>query len=545
MRRALTLGLVALAVVVGLAVVVVVAWTVDSRRHEGRVVRNVELVDIDIGGMRREQVADVVRRLADRYAAAPVRVDAPKGGFEASAADLGLTVTEAATVEEAFRVGRHDPLVVRIADWASSLLGARRAPVKVAVAPAGVYKTVAELDPGPKTAPTEPNLKVQGGKLVAVAGKAGNGIDPADVVDELPDAARRGLPMTVRVDRGEVPPRFEKDDAEKLVGEGERLVRTPLPVSAAKVEAKVPSSTLRSWMRARAAPDGLVLSLDAQVATEDLRKLLPDAGEKPEETKFTVTDDVPRIVAGKAGTGCCAAAAADLVLQGLRTRPKDPVALPLTKVEPTLTPEKAQSLGIKEKVGTFTTTYAAGQPRVTNIHRISDLVRGAVIEPGKTFSVNDFVGKRTTEKGFVVAGVIQDGILAEDVGGGVSQFATTFFNAAFYAGLDFGEYQSHSLYFPRYPRGREATLGFPHPDLQIKNTTAHGVVIWTSYTKTTVTVSLYSTKHIEVTESGPTEAPRGPCTRVVTQRTRTYPDGTKKTDSVAALYRPEEGVNCS
>jgi vancomycin resistance protein YoaR len=386
---------------------------------------------------------------------------------------------------------------------------------------------------------------VQGGKLVAVDGKRGTGIDPADVVDELPDAAGRGLPVTVRVDRGEVRPRFEKGDAEEVAAEGERLARTPLSVKAGKVEAKVPSATLRSWMRATPAPDGLVLSIDAKAATDELRKLLPNAGVPPEETKFTVTDGKPRIVAGKAGTGCCATGAGDLVLQGLRTRPRDPVDLPLTKVDPDLTVEEAQSLGVKEDVGHFTTTYTAGQPRVTNIHRISDIVRGAVIEPGETFSVNEFVGKRTTEKGFVVAGVIQDGVLAEDVGGGVSQFATTLFNAAFYAGLDFGEYQSHSLWFPRYPRGREATLGYPHPDLQIKNTSPYGVVIWTSYTRSTVTVTLYSTKHVQVSESGPTEAPRGPCTRVVTQRTRTYPDGTRKTDSVAALYRPQEGVNCS
>ncbi|HEX9969272.1 MAG TPA: VanW family protein, partial [Acidimicrobiales bacterium] len=246
----------------------------------------------------------------------------------------------------------------------------------------------------------------------------------------------------------------------------------------------------------------------------------------------------------KAGTGCCGPRSSELVLQALRTRPKSPVDLPLTRVEPKLTPEKAAELGIKEKVGVFTTTYAAGQPRVTNIHRIADLARGMVIQPNESFSVNERIGKRTKEKGFVVAGVIQDGMLAEDVGGGVSQFATTLFNAAFFAGLDFGEYQSHSLYFSRYPRGREATLGFPHPDLVVKNSTPYGVLVWPTYTSTTITVTLYSTKHAEAVQSGQTETPRGPCTRVVTQRTRTYPDGTKKTDSVSALYRPEEGVNC-
>src|SRR5690606_41819913 len=61
--------------------------------------------------------------------------------------------------------------------------------------------------------------------------------------------------------------------------------------------------------------------------------------------------------------------------------------------------------------------------------------------------------------------------LVPTVGGGVSQFATTLFNAAFFAGFDFLDYQSHSIYFSRYPYGREATISWPAPDLKIQNTT--------------------------------------------------------------------------
>ena len=58
-----------------------------------------------------------------------------------------------------------------------------------------------------------------------------------------------------------------------------------------------------------------------------------------------------------------------------------------------------------------------------------------------------------------------------EIGGGVSQFATTMFNAAYFAGLDIDESQAHSEYFDRYPRGREATMGFPEPDLRFTNNT--------------------------------------------------------------------------
>ena len=51
---------------------------------------------------------------------------------------------------------------------------------------------------------------------------------------------------------------------------------------------------------------------------------------------------------------------------------------------------------------------------------------------------------------------------------------------------------------------------------------------------------------MEATQSNQTRESRGPCTRVRTERTRRFlADGATKVDSVVALYRPAEGVNCS
>ena len=72
--------------------------------------------------------------------------------------------------------------------------------------------------------------------------------------------------------------------------------------------------------------------------------------------------------------------------------------------------EWAESLQIKELVGEFTTNYVAGQSRVVNIQRIAELTRGAIIEPGGEFSINDYVGRRTRANGFVDAGVIVNGV---------------------------------------------------------------------------------------------------------------------------------------
>jgi vancomycin resistance protein YoaR len=170
-------------------------------------------------------------------------------------------------------------------------------------------------------------------------------------------------------------------------------------------------------------------------------------------------------------------------------------------------------------------------------------VRGALIAPGSTFSVNDYVGQRTAAKGFVSAGVIEDGEFKEDFGGGVSQFATTLFNAAFFGGYEIPDYKAHSVYISRYPFGREATLAYPNVDLKIHNDSPFGVVIWPTYTDSSVTVTLYSSRWaVGEVVSGPTAAERSPqvpegCGRVKTVRKVTkIASGEPSRDSFYAYY---------
>ena len=159
-------------------------------------------------------------------------------------------------------------------------------------------------------------------------------------------------------------------------------------------------------------------------------------------------------------------------------------------------------------------------------------------------SLNETVGRRTEEKGFVPGGFISKGHLVEDIGGGVSQFATTIFNAAVRAGLDFEYYQAHSIYFDRYPYGLEATISYPRPDLVITNPTPFGVLIWSSWTDESVTVDMYSTANVDVELEEPTEQLVDLCTRVKTERIRTWQDQNIESDYFFATYRPEEGLNC-
>ena len=78
-----------------------------------------------------------------------------------------------------------------------------------------------------------------------------------------------------------------------------------------------------------------------------------------------------------------------------------------------------------------------------------------------------------------------------NIGGGTSQWTTTLYNAVFFAGLEDIDHQPHTEVISRYPEGREATLGWPVPNLVFRNNTGHVVIIRSTYTDTSVTAKIY------------------------------------------------------
>ena len=165
--------------------------------------------------------------------------------------------------------------------------------------------------------------------------------------------------------------------------------------------------------------------------------------------------------------------------------------LDLATVEPAFPTEEAEELAPTHAIGTFTTYYTAGQSRVQNIQRLADIIDGTLTLPGEQFSINETSGPRSCSRGFVEAGTIIQGELVDTCGGGTSQFGTTTFNAAFFAGVQLDQWKAHSWYISRYPMGREATLSYNVLDVKFTNNTPGAVLVKTSYTATSITVTLY------------------------------------------------------
>ncbi len=171
---------------------------------------------------------------------------------------------------------------------------------------------------------------------------------------------------------------------------------------------------------------------------------------------------------------------------------------------PAVSTDAANVLGINEVIGEFTTSGLSG-PSMTNAQTLAARVSGTIVKPNETFSLGARSGPRTAAAGYVPAPANEDGTGPVVVGGGVSQPATTLYNAAYLAGLADGGHLEHDNYLDRYPVARDVKAidndGSP-VEMQIVNDAPTGIAIQVIAANGSVTVRIWGTKRFSVQSVG-------------------------------------------
>ena len=488
-----------------------------------------------------------IARLAAELAATPVTVRTEVGEVHLTVAILGISLESDATydaVRDRRSASNGSDAGSAAVPWSALSVdpqfSERRYRVERSVARA-VLASAGELG----VTATPPSIVVVNDSLAVDLGRPGQVVDSDAIVDQvLEGIARSYTRIEVAAQLQQSQPLAYATELQEAVNEAHQRFGRSLVVTYQGQSHELTLETIAGWLALDTSGSLPLISLTSDGISPYLEEAFAAQSAPFTTAAMVVVDGVPTVVASDRSEACCADDAGDLVAEALLNGVEGPVALP---TRPAISREEhayLESLGIIELVGTFTTKHACCQTRVTNIHRFADLMRGVLVEPGKSLSLNGHVGKRTEEKGFVEGGFIEKGVLIDDIGGGVSQFATTIFNALVHAGMDIDEYQTHSLYLSRYPYGLDPTISYPKPDLRFTNPTPYGILIWPTYTDTSITVEIYSTRNVVVTIGEPEEEMREFCRRVRTDRTRVFSDGTTDTDTFHARYRPEEGRNC-
>ena len=460
--------------VVGAAALLVVAVTVVAAADaRARIPARVEIADVAVGGASAVEAEDLVRARANELAQRPLLVVGPGGSVRTSGVQLGARPQVTAAVAAA-GLRRF----VRARGWLDGE-GVRRLPLRWEVDAGAVHRLAARL--GPLSPPSEAAVEVRTDGVHVRAGRAGYEVNSEALRSRL-----ESLPARVQVPTTHVDPEVTTAEARATAQEIERLTGTPRTILLGSVATTLETTTLRTLVRVHPGEGGLSVSFDAG----RLARLLP-ASVAPRDAELRVRGVNVEIVPSVQGRILDVAATALRLAESDRSR----VEAAVTLVQPDVTTAELASLGIRERVSEFTTHYPPGQPRVVNIQRAAAVIDGTILRPGETFSMNEVLGERTIEKGYVPAPQIGAGnSFVDSVGGGISQVATMLYNGAFFAGLELIEHQPHSLYIDRYPVGREATISWGGPELIFRNDWPASVLIKLDATDTSITVRFFSSR---------------------------------------------------
>ncbi|MFB9473335.1 VanW family protein [Nonomuraea salmonea] len=489
-RRRLLPAIISLVVILA-----ALAYVVPAVLMSGSVLRGTRVAGVDIGGLTVTKAADKLRAELASKLSKPVIADIGGQKETIQPDEAGLELDVVGTIGQA-PSGFPTPEEV----W-RGLTGTTDLPPKITLDAAQLTRTVEGLAGSVDKPAREGRITYSG--LEPQARTPANGVllDREDAVRRIGAAFLSGggsVVLTVRPAK----PVTSSGAVEEALTKARAAVAAPLTLTLGPKQVQIPPAMIAANLTYGVDGEGrLVPRFNAKAVLEQVEGNLVDAAQQPRDATYEIVNGRPVLVPSRPGRGVndkLLARDAEKVFDQGGSRV---VAVRLGTVAPTVETSRIEGLGIKEIAASFTTTFDCCQPPVTNIQRMAQKLDGYVVRPGETFSLNDALGERTVEDGYVQAGQVVGGRTVNVVGGGGAQFATTMYNAAYFAGFDDVEHQPLDYFSSRFPAGRDATLLYPEPDLKWRNDSENGVLIKTASTPTSVTITLWGVKRYDKIEA--------------------------------------------
>lgn len=502
-------GVLAASVVGGLVVLAGGAYVAGYVMAGDKTPKNAAVQGVAIGGMTADQAEQTLRKAMAPKAEAPITLERDGKKVVIKPTEVGMVVDYATTIEAAGAGRSWNPNhIVQVLSGGGDL--------DLVTTTDSAKLTAALQAAAPQFAVQAKNadLALTAGAVKVTPGVEGKALEVDKAATAVTQAWRKQTTVAAPVAVTE--PEVTTEAVTKVADEQLKPVLSgPIPLKTkdgkafeVPLKAIIDATTLKK--------EGATFSV-----TTDLKKLFAGSQTSIDALKYPEGRDASiELQGGKAvvvpsvdGMG---------ITEGNFTKAVQPVlaktgaertaVVEVTKVPAKYTTADAQKAGVKEVTGEFTTQFPYAEYRNVNLSRAAAGINGTYLKPGDTFSLNQVLGERTPANGYIDGYVIQGGVLKKETGGGVSQSATTTFNAAFFAGLEDVEHHPHTLYFPRYPAGREATVYYGSLDLKFRNNTQYGVLMQAYVNKAapggqgSITVRVWSTKTYTVKSTTPVKS---------------------------------------
>ena len=462
-------------------------------RDDGKIVGNLYVCGVDVGGMTKEEAKAAIAQSLKIYDENTMQVDLYGREFPL------YTTT-------------YDPAKVQLVD----IFGKPMDPSEASAAAEESEPSEQTEETSEATEPTEPTEPAkqtpadapldENGKPLTYLGQLT--IAPADAgvtldVDAAVDAAYRygrTSGLFSRLKEKNLPERHDLEAAEYL-SVNESKIRSLIQESSVKYGSTLTESTVEATAgeekviritlgtkESKIDADALYEQLLAAYVAADFRQQYAMSESFPapveldkiyssyctEPVNAVCDEETYEITDGAAGFGF-------EMQQAIETldaaKPGQTVTLALGPLEPQYTREKLESQLFSDVLASVDSPHSYNPPRTRNLELACAQINGMILKPGETFSFNKVVGERTAERGFKEASVYVGADTVDQLGGGVCQVASTLYYCTLQAELEVVERTEHR-YVPAYiPWGMDATVYWGSLDYKFRNNSSYPIRI--------------------------------------------------------------------
>ncbi len=428
--------------------------------YADKVLPAIAVGDVNVGGMTVNQAVATVEQRAAELERGTVTFTWNDQEWTPTLAELGAEIDVDASVDAAYALGREDNAVARLGIANELLRGDEHVPLRTTVDRAVLAQWFESVNADMDQRAVDATLVIDGSEVTISPEQNGTVVDEAEATELILGALQELEPVAVELPTTVELPAIYADDLESARNDLAGALDSPVKVTFEGEAWDIPPAELARYLtiETTAVPGGpsVTLGFERDALAGYLRdEFAGSINRKPVDARIAWSADQGGVVAldpSTDGAALRSSAFADDVA-GSFLGDRDLVEIPVVVTKPEIDSNNLDALGIDGRLARGTSNFVGGaEARDNNIYVGTNLLNGELIAPGEEFSFNGAVGEITYDNGFLDAGVIENGIIGRDVGGGICQVSTTVFRAALLAGMPITEWWPHTLRLLGYER---------------------------------------------------------------------------------------------
>lgn len=491
-----------------LAVVIVLGlgYLVFSLVYIGKVYPNVMVGSANFGGLKTGDVLPKLTTLSQANTTSPITLTFADHNYTLSPSDVNYQADLDQTATAITGVGRQN-------GWWRSLLDQLKAPfVNTDITPVASYdhnlldQQITSIAQAIDVPAQDASAKFVSDQLTITQEKVGQVLNQPEIKNTIIEEWNNFNPAPIALNQVTQSPKVIADTKDNLQAQVDQLSQAKLTLTWSNGKKVFATKDIRSLIGFaggdQSNSQGQAL-LAAQFTSGSISNYLDsfataqNIDQPAQDPKLVITNGALAVSqASKKGNIVDRDASADLILNALNGNSDQAVALVMKDELPVITEDKLDQLGIKQLIGTGTTSFS-GSPanRIANIANGVRLMHSALIAPGAEFSTVKTLGAVDGTTGFLPELVIKEDRTVPEFGGGLCQVSTTLFRSVMNAGLKVTERTNHSYRVSYYepPIGLDATIYLPKPDFKFVNDTPGYILIQGRIVGNKITFELWGT----------------------------------------------------